>query len=135
MLKISNAALRPAIAMMPFRSTDHLIVDPTVDGFQSIFKRDAGSPTERRGDQGIVAGAATHPLWGRKVVGSFQLHPGDRLDNIHQLVDRYKTVAAKVKRLSLVAIENQAGAKDTVGDVHKASGLVTVPPDFNLVCT
>ena len=81
--KASGPPIPPATTTMPFRFTDHLIVDPAVGGLQPAFEGYAGLPAEAFTDQGIVAVAAADPLGGCKVVNSFQLYPGYRLDNVH----------------------------------------------------
>ena len=40
-------------------------------------------------------------------------HPTDRLNDVHQLVDRDEPVASKIQRFRLLTIENLTGAGDT----------------------
>ena len=74
------------------------------------------------------------PLRGIEVVVSLELHPGDLLDDIDQLIDGDQFVAAEIERLDDVTLGHEHDrAPGAVVDVHEAARLFAVAPDLDLV--
>src|SRR5690606_24789265 len=68
-----------------------------------------------------------------QVVAPPELHAGDLLDDVDELVDGDQLAAADVERLVHVAAGEAQGPLDAVVDEHEAARLLAVAPDLDLV--
>ena len=74
-------------------------MDPAVRFFKTLPKTDGRFPTESFADQGVVAISAAYSLRCIKLVPAVELHAGDVLDKIDELVDANELCTADVERL------------------------------------
>ena len=109
-----------------------LISDPVVGDREAFLQGDAGRPAQFSLDQGVVAVATSHALWGTEVVLAVQLDAGEPLGQIDQLVDGHQFVAAEIQGFGDVRLCDTDRALDAVVDVHEAAGLFAVAPDLDL---
>src|SRR6266487_3050468 len=110
-----------------------LVVNPTVGFFQAVPQPDAWRPAQTLFDERVVAVATVHALGRFQVIIALQLHAGDPLDEIHQLIDGDQFVAAQVERFDNLALEDGLRSFQAVVDVHEAAGLMTITPDLDLM--
>src|SRR3954467_11576015 len=64
-----------------------------------------------------------------------ELYACNIFDHFHQTVDCRQLIRPQVQRLFDVAVHDLVDSLNTVIDVHKATGLLAVAPDLNLVLT
>ena len=117
----------------PHPCAGDLVVDPAIGLLHAVAKRDARRPAETLHDQRVVAVAAVDALRGGQVVSALQFDAGNVFDDVHQLVDRDRLVAAEIERLDDVAGHDHLGALEAVVDVHEAARLLAGAPDLDLV--
>ena len=82
-------------------------------------------------DQLVVAASSPHPFGCSQIILPLQFDPGDSLRNVHQLVDRNHFRTAQIERVADVALHDFGRPLDAVVDVHEASRLLAVAPNFN----
>src|SRR5262245_58381121 len=100
--KRGDAGVAPTglhLNLLRLRLARHLVVDPAVGLFQTVAELRIRLPAEDLVDQRVVAVAAGDALGGVEIVVALELHAGDRLGHIDELVDGHALGAAEVDRL------------------------------------
>src|SRR6266516_2482112 len=82
---------------------------------------------------GIVGVPAVYTLRRAEVVAALETDPGDVLDEVHKLVDRYQLAGPEVDGLEDIACSDGQRSLEAVIYVHEGPRLVPVAPDFNAV--
>src|SRR5690606_7530995 len=117
----------------PRQSRGHLVVHPGVGGRKAVLEADRGRPAQTLANQRVVAVASPHPLRSVELVPALQLHAGDALDDLDELVDGDELIAADVERLADVAGREPERPLEAVVDVGEATRLLPVTPDLDAV--
>src|SRR5262249_56285271 len=84
-------------------------------------------------DERVVAVGPADALGGVGAVLPLELHAGDALDDVDEVVDGDELIAADVDRIAHVAGRQPQRAVQAVVDVGEAAGLLAVAPDLDRV--
>jgi len=110
-----------------------LLFDPGIGLGQPVVEGRGGLPAEHVQDHRIVAVAPGHAARGVELVLALQLHSGELLGQIDELVDRDQFARAQIDRRGNqpLAVGDHLDAAHAVVHIHEAARLRAVAPDFD----
>ena len=92
------------------------------------------APSPQLLDQRVVAVAAAHALGRVELVAALELHAGDLLDDVDQLVDGDQLVAADVERLDDVALRPGVIVPSMQSSMYMKLRVCSPSPQISISC-